>query len=80
MQRREKEKVSVTAPRLGVAAGCTGPDLDGDVRVVPRQDDVPSLLPPLNQCHWEGKDLAEEDQAAARPVHLALGRDLDDGD
>lgn len=79
-QRRQKETVSVTPPRLGAAAGCARPDLDRDVRVVPRQDDVPPLLPPLNQRHRESKDLAEEDQAAARPIHLTLGRDLDDGD
>lgn len=47
--------------------------------VVSRQDDVTPLLPPLNQRHWKGEDLAEEDQAAARAVHLAVRGDLDDG-
>lgn len=47
--------------------------------VVSRQDDVTPLLPPLNKRHRKGEDLAEENQAAARAVHLAVGGDLDDG-
>lgn len=54
--------------------------LDRDVRVISRQNDVSSILSPLNQSHRKRKDLTEEQQAAARPVQLALRRDLDDRD
>lgn len=53
--------------------------LDGDVRVVSGQDHVLALLPPLDQSHRKCKDLAEEDQTAARPVHLTVRGNLDDG-
>ncbi len=47
--------------------------------VVSGQDDVATLLPPLDQSHRERKDLTEEDQTAACPIHLTVGGHLNDG-
>lgn len=44
--------------------------LDRDVGVVSWQDHILAFLFPLDQSHWERKDLTEKNENAARTVYL----------
>lgn len=77
VETEEREWAGLMADGVGVAFR-EPLHLNGDVRVVSRENHVLTVLPPLHQSHGEGKDLAQEDGDAAGAVHLAQGRDLDD--
>lgn len=63
----------------GVWGRGEGAHLDGDVGVVPRQQHLGAVLPPLDGRHGVGEDLAAEDDVLAGDVPGVVGRGGDLG-